>query len=370
MKIAILTQGFRPKVTEAANITIRMLAEELIRQGHEVFIFCNQVFKQPLTENYKGIEIRRTKAKYGSFKHQLQYFNYSNLLKKEVKKSSKEFDIIHNFSSSPLLTIRGILAKKYSKKAKLLQTIKAKTLYKWTYAFTFLLNFCDAVTVSARFLQHMLEKAGLKSSKIKIIPSYIDIEKFKPRGKAKLKKKYKYAGKTILVYYGHLSEKKGVSYLIKSIEALKKEKFLTLLVTGSSDPHIKPYEALLKQKNLQNKIKIVRNVKKIEEYVSLADAIVLPYPDLTSTEAQPSCILETMASKIPLITTNIKELRELISNKEVIFAKPANAIDLANKIIFTLNKKPNEAMLNNAYKKAIKFDYKKIIKKYIDLYKK
>lgn len=382
MKIALLTQGFVPDAAEATNITIRLLAEELIKQGDEVFIFCNQIFKQPLVENYKGINIRRTNVKYCSFnypkktlnypflKYTLKYFNYSDIIEEEIKKSGREFDVIHNFSSSPLLAIRGILAKRHSKNAKLIQTIKAKSLYKSTYVFTFLLNFYDVVTVSAKFLQNMMKKSGLKSSKIKIVPSYIDTEKFKPRNKINLRSKYNCSGKKILVYYGHLSEKKGISYLINAVELLKNEDFLTLLVTCSPELYTKQYQKLIDEKKLQNKIKIIRNAKKVEEYVSLADAVVLPYPDLTSTEAQPSCVLETMASKTPLITTNIKELKELVSNKEVVLAKPSDAADLANKIKITLSKKTNKSMINRAYKKAMKFNCKTIIKEYLKIYNK
>src|SRR3989338_5836146 len=53
LKIAILTQGFRLNVAEAANITIRMLAEYLSEKGHEVFIFCNQIWGQPLREKIR-----------------------------------------------------------------------------------------------------------------------------------------------------------------------------------------------------------------------------------------------------------------------------------------------------------------------------
>src|SRR3989338_4976288 len=256
LKIAILTQGFRLNVAEAANITIRMLAEYLSEQGHEVIIFCNQIWGQPLKERIrfnidnnrrknenknkdkddnkdennrenKNLTQKNKKARnfytvirqpsnYDSkISANLQLFDFSKMIKQEVEDSKKDFDIIHNFSASPVLAIRSLTARRYSRTSKVVQTIKAKSHYFILNSFTYLLNFCDAVTVPTNFLKRDLLKWGLNSSKVKIIPSYINIEKFKPQNKNKLKARYGYDksinGKKqkVLLYYGHLSEKKG-----------------------------------------------------------------------------------------------------------------------------------------------------------------
>lgn len=368
MKIALLTQGYKPDASEASNITIRLLAEELVKQGHEIVIFCNQIWDKRLIEVINGYKVIRKKSDYSKKIIPIfQLLSFTSLIKKNVEETGKKFDVIHNFSASPLLSFRALFAKRVSKGARLIQTIKAETSHNLTYVLTPILNMFDAVTVPTRFLLHRLNKFGLKKSKMKIIPSYIDTGKFKPRDKAKLKKKYKF-NKKIALYYGHLSERKGISDFIKAAEIIKDKNIIFLLVTGSSDKHVIPYEKTIKEKNLGDKIKLIRTTKNIEEYVNLADAVVLPYPNLESTEAQPSCVLETMASKTPLITTSLPELREFLTEKEAVFAKPSDAADLANKIKFVLNGKINKPMLEAAHRKAILFDYKKIIKKYIELY--
>ena len=234
MKIALLTQGFRTFAPEASNITLMTLAEELSKKKHEVVIFCNQILEQPLIEKIGGYKVIRQKSDYNKrFKSVIQLFSFSKIIKKEVEQSGKEFDVIHNFSASPILAIRAILAKKYSKNAKLIQTIRSRTSYPFTYLFTGLLNFFDFVTVPTNDLKKQLNRFGLKSNRIKIIPSYTDTEKFKPRNKATLKRKHGFKNKKIILYYGHMSEAKGVSYLINAIELIKNENFIALFVTGS-----------------------------------------------------------------------------------------------------------------------------------------
>jgi len=363
MKIAFLTQGFG-KVPDASSITLGLFAKELVKRGNEVVIFSVKEHNQVLNEKINGYRIIRKKQEKNRIKTYMEYHNFSNMIKKEVNNSKKEFDIIHNFSAAPSLAIRALLAKKYSKNAKLIQTIKSASAFTFSYAFTPILNMLDIVTVPTLFLYKKLNKFGLKKSKIRIVESYIDTDKFKLRNKNSLRRKYGFGKEKIVLYYGHLSEKKGIYYLLKAAKLLCGIKIL--LVTGSTKPYVKPYKQIVENERLDN-VKIIEDVKNVEEFVNIADVVVLPYPNLKSTEAQPSCVLETMASKTPLITTNLVELRELVTKKEVVFAKAKDHNDLADKIKKVLVKKDN-AKLKLAYKKAKLFDYKKITKKLIKLY--
>ena len=168
-----------------------------------------------------------------------------------------------------------------------------------------------------------------------------------------------------------MSESKGIYNLIDAIELIKDEDFIALFITGSGENFIQPYERAVRKKNLQNKIKIIKTpVKKtrnIEEYVAMADAVVLPYPNLISTEAQPSCVIESMASKTQLITTDIKESKELVSGYAIL-AKPCNTESLAAKIKEFLRNGPDKRMIEKAHKKALEFDYRRVIGRYLDIY--
>ncbi len=371
MRIALLTQGFRKEAPEAANITLQILAEELTKCGNEVVIFCNQIWGQPLKERINGYRVVRQKADYDSkYFWALKLLNYSSIIREEIAENG-EFDIIHNFGASPLLAIRGLLARRFSKNAKLLQSIKSESENKFTYIFTPLLNLYDKVTVPNKHIASLLIKNGLKRDKIVAMPSLIDASKFRPRNKISLKRKYGYSGMKILMYYGHLSEKKGISALIEAIGRIKEENFIMLIVTGSGESYIKPYKEEIRRKKMGSRIKIIKTpikqTKNIEEYVSMADAVVLPYPDLISTEAQPSCVIETMASKTQLITTNIKELKELVSD-DAILAKARDSKSLADRMRYFLKNGANKKKIERAYKKSLEFDYKKVVKKMIELY--
>ena len=116
---------------------------------------------------------------------------------------------------------------------------------------------------------------------------------------------------------------------------------------------------------------ILRDVK-IEDYVAMADMVVLPYPNLIGTEGNPSCMLEAMACKTPVITTDLPELREIAEpEKEVLMAKPKDSDSLAAEINRLLkDKKLQEKLAENAYEKSKGFNDKIITKQFLELYEK
>jgi len=138
-----------------------------------------------------------------------------------------------------------------------------------------------------------------------------------------------------------MTELKGISYLINSMDEVRKQKPNVKLLIIPSSPGISSYRRYIKQikrKKLGKWIKIIGKKVKIEDYVNLADAVVLPYPHLISTEGNPSCLLESMACKTPVVTTNLPELIEIVKpGQDVLMAKPKDSSSLAKNIIKLLD---------------------------------
>ena len=117
---------------------------------------------------------------------------------------------------------------------------------------------------------------------------------------------------------------------------------------------------------MQKFCKFIFKDVKINEYVAMADVVVLPYPTLIGTEGNPSCLLESMASKTLVVTTALPELNEVFGNY-VIMAKPRDLDSLVKKINLSLNKS-HKKMIEKAYKKSKEFGIEVITKQFLDLY--
>ena len=372
MNIALLTVGFDNKLREATKITILLLAKQLKKLGHRPIIISDKRGDIPEKEIIEGVEVYRLygKSSNGEPNKILNYFIAHYKTIKKLMREGINFDIIHNFGSSPIISLRGILAKKTEKKSKLLYSIKSTPKdSKWNLLFK-LLNSNDIITVQTNYTKENLIKKGVKKEKIKVINSHIDTDYFKPL-RNNLKEKLKLKNKKIVFYYGPLVDRKGVKYLLLTIPSVTKKVKDVKFVFAVKPTKIKPiYEKLLNYVGISKNLILIKEHVNIVDYINIADVVVLPYPHLMATESNPSCILESMACKKPVITSNLPELRELFEDKkEILFANPKDAKDLKDKIIEILsNNKIKNNIARKGYEKSKNFNVKIITEQYLQLY--
>jgi len=368
VNIALVASGPLKSKKEATWITITDLARSYVKRGHNVFI-CAQKHKNfPKIENLNGFSIYRLFSnKY------LKFITGYRTVKEISKKLNVNFDVIHGFSSNPIMILNTYLASKISKniKPKTIHTIKSYPLSKFQGRFfSKFSRLVDHLTTSTKTTSDRINKNS-GSSNITVIRSNINLEKFQPKNKNQLKSKYGHDDKKIILYYGAMRIQKGVDYLLKSLPGVidKNKNVICILAFRScSKKNKEKYRNMIKELQIRNNIVITLEKIKIEDYVAMADVVVLAYPSLIGTEGNPSCLLEAMASKTKVVTTNLPELKEIIENqKEVIMAKPEDINSLTNKINYALNNNLNE-MIDNAYKKSKEFDVKKISAQFLKLY--
>lgn len=104
---------------------------------------------------------------------------------------------------------------------------------------------------------------------------------------------------------------KRLSRIINASEKLKKEKytFNVLLIGKGTDT--KKYKKIVKQKNLEDIITFIDNQKNPYPYFKLGDTFVLS----SAFEGLPTTILESLVLNIPIISTNVSDVKEIVDNK-------------------------------------------------------
>ena len=93
---------------------------------------------------------------------------------------------------------------------------------------------------------------------------------------------------------------------------------------------------------------------------------------MSATEANTSCLLEAMACKTTIISSELDELKEIIKDEEQgLFVKPKDSASITIKILKLLNDpKLSKKLAENAFKDIKKYDINKITKEYLKIYKK
>lgn len=133
---------------------------------------------------------------------------------------------------------------------------------------------------------------------------------------------------------------KGLRYLIEAIHMLNSDALIPnakLIIIGEGEEREK-LEALIKKYKLEKKINLFGAVPKAQKYLKAFDLFVLP----SLKEGFPYALIEAMHAGLPIVTTNVGGIPEMIeNNKNGILVPPANSKIIAEKI--------NELMKNRKF---------------------
>jgi glycosyltransferase involved in cell wall biosynthesis len=176
-------------------------------------------------------------------------------------------------------------------------------------------------------------------------------------------------GKVIL-YIGKLSEKKGVSFLLRAFHTvLEEQPDSTLVIVGTGDLE----ESLkIEAKTLGISGKVIfagwKGKESVKKYLHASDVVTIPsiIDSRGETEGLPVVLLEALASGKPVVATRVGGATDIIVNEENGFlAKPENVQDLALKIGHILEM-DTETLSKNAIASVQKYDWANIGKTYRD----
>jgi glycosyltransferase involved in cell wall biosynthesis len=360
MNILLVSSSALTVSKEATYITFKSLCDEYTNEGHNVFVSAKNVKGAARYEKIGNMKIYRSGLTTPG-RMIKTYFT----LKKIEKENNLKFDISHSFSSSPIFVLLPLIIN-FLLKVKTIHTLKSYPKeVKWTNG-NFLLNLVDKITVPTRYHLETLRKKGIRSN-IEMVRSSFRENMFYPRDKIKLKAKYGYSGQKIVFFYGSLYEAKGSRVLMDSISKIVQNfKDVKFILAPRNTQYAHRYVDEVKGKSFEKSVEFIMRDIQIEEYVAMSDIVVLPYIHLEGTEGNPSCLIESMASKTLVVSTDFPEIRE-IAQDCIIFAQPGDVNSLISKLSSALNSN-NNSKINNAYNKVKEFSSNIIATQFLGIY--
>lgn len=150
---------------------------------------------------------------------------------------------------------------------------------------------------------------------------------------------------------------KGLKYLIKAAQHISESYILFIIGDG---PERKNLESRIMNYELKDKIFLLGNLPDAYQYLKAFDIFVLP----SVKEGFPYVILEAMAAGLPIISTNVGGIPEVIKNDENgLIAPPKNSLALAKRINYLLKNQSLAKKLGKENLKLIKdFSLEKMVK--------
>lgn len=315
---------------------VQGLTKFLQNEGHEVEIISS--------ENTFTIPIKGLKN---------PSFMISSFIKSRFKKN---FDIIHahnipsalamkNSSGKKILTIHGIFSKQigqiHSKSVKNISEKYEKIALSWA----------DAVTAISKESSNYYSDLGHNVSQIS---NGIDLSRFKQESDKQFDKQ--------IIYAGRLSKEKGAETLLKICNNLDDD--VDLLIVGEGPEQEKFMNINLKKKNIH--YLGFQNHEKTISLIKGSDILIQP----SLSEGISTTLLEAMACKTCIITSNVGGNLELIENQENGFLIESTNYEMFCKKIIELIADPvlRNKISTLAYDVVKKYDWNIVGKSYLKLY--
>ena len=229
------------------------------------------------------------------------------------------------------------------------------------------------ICISKQTMNRLINIYKIPDSKIYYIPNGININKFKVKMDPENLKSYLNIVQNypIILFIGRIYILKGLKELIVALAEIKKfYPRLLLIILGEIQDlsYFKEIQSLIKKKDLIENIKFIGYVpySLIPLFYRVADIFILP----SYSEGLPKVVLEAMASRLCVITSDIEGNKDLIKNEfNGILVKPKNIPEISQNLLKVIeDKNLREKLAFNAWKTAQMYDWSNSAKKIQKVY--
>lgn len=187
-----------------------------------------------------------------------------------------------------------------------------------------LFNIADKVISVSKYLRNeLVHSFNINEKKIEIIPNGVDTSHFK-RSKINrkiLREKYNIKNDDIIfIYSGAMTNIMFPKEIISIFKlAIKKNPKIKLFLVGNSQPpeYIKDIKVCIKRLKLEKNIKYLGHFdfEKMPKILSIGDVGLVPFKkDILTDAASPLKIFEYMSMGLPVVSTNVKGIQEVIKD--------------------------------------------------------
>lgn len=357
MNILQLNYEYPPLGSGGASVC-RDIAERLSESGHKVSVVTMHMKGLRRFEIVNGVRVYRvmdwrTKAKVCHPWEQLSYcISAYFFIKKNI--DIKEYDAIHCHFIVPT----GLIALWLKKRFKIEYVLTAQgsdvighnnKRFKYLYKLIFpiwveIIKNAKYLTAPSSYLVNEIYKS-YRGSECRIIPNGISLEKYSVSKKKK-----------VIVTLSRLQESKGIQDLLEVLKEIRIREWRVYII--GTGPYKEKLKKIIELNDLEKSVTMLGYVSDDECLRYLSEAGL--YFSGSRFEAMPVSVLEAMASGCKIIASDIEPHRQLFSSQSIY----TDLGDLKSKIQHICDEEPTSVTYE-----LEEYDWKNIIKKYMEIYK-
>jgi len=196
----------------------------------------------------------------------------------------------------------------------------------------------DLISTVSLALMEKIIGLGISPSKVRCIYNGVDITKFFPKNQKECRQKLRLEeeGKIIL-FIGAMDPVKGIEYLIRSINHIRKngQDDFRLILVGDGF-YRKNLEEEVERLALSQTITFVGSKphEEIPDWINASDVLCLP----SIREGRPNVVIEALACGKPVVASKVGGVPELVNHTNGILVEPKEPKQLGEAIAQALNR--------------------------------
>ncbi len=225
---------------------------------------------------------------------------------------------------------------------------------------TFSINQSDGVTAVSSSLRDETYAYFQIEKDIKVIPNFINLEKFKRQKKEHFRMAISPNEEKLLVHTSNFRSVKRVEDVIRIFAAVRRQIPSKLLLVGDG-PDRPRMEKLCRELKICHDVRFLGKMEAVEEVLSIADLFLMP----SEKESFGLAALEAMACEVPVVSSNAGGIPELNIHGVTGFTSAVGDVEDMVKNALIILKDENLATFKaNALARAHEFDVDKILPQY------
>ncbi|NBC04040.1 MAG: N-acetyl-alpha-D-glucosaminyl L-malate synthase BshA [Bacteroidetes bacterium] len=230
----------------------------------------------------------------------------------------------------------------------------------------FSINQSDGVTAVSEYLKEETYRLFDINKEIKVIPNFIDLERFKKSKKEHFKKAICPEDEKIVTHVSNFREVKRVTDVVATFSKMLENGVKAKLLMVGDGPERTKAENKCRELGICDQVRFLGKQDQVEEVLSISDLFMIP----SGSETFGLAALEAMSCSVPVISSNIGGLPEVNIHGETGYLCELGDIDCmaqhATEIL--TDEKLQQKMSKAARKRAEKFEIDKIVTVYEDYY--